>query len=211
MDMQTGDFDHIPVPPVAASTQFTVSQEAPSRVSAGSNALIANQDLAHPMSSELPTHVAPDVEDRPSGLNPANVIDQGDSDGDEGDISGLLCSHTGCPLRFPDWASFDAHTQQPHVDSSRVSHSGEIYSTNDVADHEDLHDSRDGSTLEHNDTKFSSMKDPGTGFSAGSASGDILRWRNMAGERESDGCIDLVISRTRHVRELRSEPRWRKK
>jgi len=54
IDMQTGDFNHIPVPPVAASTHFTVSQEGPSMVSAGSNALMANQDLADPMSSRTP-------------------------------------------------------------------------------------------------------------------------------------------------------------
>jgi hypothetical protein len=39
---------------------------------------------------------------------------------DEDDFSGLLCSHAGCPLRFPDWASFDAHAQQPHNAGSGV-------------------------------------------------------------------------------------------
>lgn len=67
--------------------------------------------------------------------------DDDDEDSDDG-VSGLLCSHAGCQLRFPDWASFEVHAQLPHND---VSNSNEVSTTNAVRDFDDLHEAMDTS------------------------------------------------------------------
>lgn len=78
----------------------------------------------------------------------ADVLSLSGSDGEEDSedkVGGLLCSHTGCQLRFTDWASFEAHAQLPHNDSPRVSDGDAMVTTNAVADSDGLHEAMDTS------------------------------------------------------------------
>lgn len=80
----------------------------------------------------------------------ANVISLGGSDDDDDEDSddggsGLLCSHAGCQLRFPDWVSFELHAQLPHNDSLGVADSNEMSTTNAMRDSDDLHEAMDTS------------------------------------------------------------------
>ena len=60
-------------------------------------------------------HEAGPIEDsNPYNAEVVSVISLGDEEDSEDDVSGLLCPHAGCQLRFPDWASFENHAQLPH-------------------------------------------------------------------------------------------------
>jgi transposase len=92
----------------------------------------------------------------------ADVVSLGSSSDDEedneGGISGLLCPHAGCQLRFLDWASFDEHAQLPHNDGPRTSNDGEISKTNAITDFNDLQETRNSLKQKRIDNEASSAR-----------------------------------------------------
>jgi hypothetical protein len=158
LNKQTGEMIHIATPPIGKSTHYTDPQEGRSKMLAGSEALTSRQSITYAGTPGIFPRISPDNGDKSSGPSPTELTGLEDEDDDEGDISGLLCSHASCPLRFPDWASFDAHAQQPHDYGSRVANGSEEHTRNDIADSDDLRDARNDSTLERNDIEASSRQ-----------------------------------------------------
>lgn len=122
-----------------------------------------------------------------SNSNPYNaegvsVISLDDDEDSEDDVSGLLCPHAGCQLRFPNWASFENHAQLPHDKGARASSGDELSTANAAIDHDGLRDAtnalggRDGSKVQDTQLQQGLLLE-------GSLSGGTIRWRNMAGER----------------------------
>ena len=118
----------------------------------------------------------------PYNAEGVSVISLDDDDSSEDDISGLLCPHAGCQLRFPNWASFENHAQLPHDKGARASSGDELSTANAAIDHDGLRDAtnalggRDGSKVQDTQLQQGLLLE-------GSLSGGTIRWRNMAGER----------------------------
>jgi hypothetical protein len=133
-------------------------------------------------SSIAAPHEAGPVDD--SNHYTADVISlsgSSDEEDNEGDVSGLLCPHDGCQLRFPDWASFEDHAQLPHNDSRRASKGGEMSTTNIVTDFDYLQEIRN--SLKRNGNGASSTQVQQELFLKGPVFGNEIGWRNTAGER----------------------------
>ena len=119
----------------------------------------------------------------PYNAEVVSVISLGDEEDSEDDVSGLLCPHAGCQLRFPDWASFENHAQLPHDKGPRASNGGEMTTANAATDHGGLHEATKASEVERNGDNFQSTQLQRGLLLEGSLSGGTIRWRNMAGER----------------------------
>ena len=98
-----------------------------------------------PSSIATPHEAGPIDSSNPDNEVVVSVISLDDGEDSEDDASGLLCPHDGCQLRFPDWASFEAHAQLPHNKSLRASNGGEIPTTNAATDHDNSHEAMDTS------------------------------------------------------------------
>jgi len=106
-----------------------------------------------------------------------------DEEDSEGDVSGLLCPHDGCQLRFPDWASFEGHAQLPHNEGPRASNGGEMSTTNIVTYFDYLQEIRNSLKQQRNGNGASSTQVQQELFLKGPVFGNEFGWRNMAGER----------------------------
>lgn len=135
-------------------------------------------------SSIVALHEAGPIEDsNPYNAEVVSVISLGDEEDSEDDVSGLLCPHAGCQLRFPDWASFENHAQLPHDKGPRASSGEELSTANAATDHDGLHEATKASEVERNGNKIQSTQLQRGLLLEGSLSGGTIRWRNMAGER----------------------------
>jgi hypothetical protein len=101
------------VPTEITRVRYPCPQEGCGNVYAWSEALITHQDRAHPVVPQVTASTGPYLRENPS----APYSTGSDETAGEQDFTGLLCSHAGCQLRFPDWMSFEAHAQQPHSDN----------------------------------------------------------------------------------------------
>jgi hypothetical protein len=119
----------------------------------------------------------------PYNAEAVSVISLDDEEDSEDDVSGLLCPHAGCQLRFPDWASFENHAQLPHDKGPRASSGDELSTANAATDHDGLHEATKASEVERNGNKIQSTQLQRGLLLEGSLSGGTIRWRNMAGER----------------------------
>jgi hypothetical protein len=130
-----------PLPAEITGERFPCPHEGCGRVFAWSDALINHQARAH----EIPQVSA---STGPYFQENTNVPCATDSDETEGEqyITGLLCSHAGCQLRFPNWASFEAHAQQPHSDDEYVSNRSDTYAA-DTGNVAPFNDAREADSL----------------------------------------------------------------
>ena len=129
-------------------------------------------------------HEAGPIEDsNPYNAEVVSVISLDDEEDSEDDVSGLLCPHAGCQLRFPDWASFENHAQLPHDKGPRASNGDELSTANTATDHDDLHEHMDTSEAVRDGDRIQSTLPQQGLLLEGSLTGGTIRWRNTAGER----------------------------
>lgn len=201
-----------PVHPKITSARYPCLHAGCGRVYAWSEALVTHQDLGHPavpqvipqtdhqdlahlMVPRVAQQAEPTIENSTSGKGLVTVIDlvgseSDDEDGEE-ETRGLLCPHDGCPLRFLDWATFDAHAQLPHdgdvyASSGRdalTSNSGNMHNTNNVEDVDNLLQAVETPVIEERHIETSSSGVQSAPNRAESQSGDMTRWRSMSGGR----------------------------
>jgi hypothetical protein len=162
-----GSFGSRPTPATTGPAEITGERfpcphEGCGRVFAWSDALITHQARAHPEISQVSASTGPYLQEDTSVSYPT------DSDETEGEpyITGLLCSHAGCQLRFSNWASFEAHAQQPHSDDEFVSNrsdtytadSGKVTPSNDAREADSLLQAVDKSLLQDSGSGTSDTK-----------------------------------------------------
>lgn len=177
MDTQTGDM--IPVSIEGWSVQQSGPQEEHSEAHTRRQASIAHPGPAGCAAAPL---AGPNHEDNRGGFNTTYSADQVHPEDSEQDLSGLLCPHSGCPRRFPDWASFDAHAQQPHDDDVPALNSGNEHTANNIEGTSGLINAMSTSTLGGDGLEIMAPRQEVRSMGR-SGPGDALRWRDQSGER----------------------------
>jgi hypothetical protein len=176
-----------PVRTEITRARYPCPHEGCDRVYAWSQALITHQDRAHPVVPQVTASTSPYFQENTSAPYPTGS----DETAGEQDITGLLCSHAGCQLRFPDWVSFEAHAQQPHSDDKFVSNSSDTYTAHignvTLSKYDKEADSFlqavDTPLLQDGDNETSDTKLQEVAVKVESGCGDTSCWRNMSGEK----------------------------
>jgi hypothetical protein len=175
------------VPAEITGERFPYTHEGCGNVYAWSDALITHQARDHPEIPQVSASTGPSFQESTSVPYPT------DPDETEGEqyITGLLCSHAGCQLRFPNWASFEAHAQQPHSDDEFVSNHSDTYTadtgkvtpSNNAREADSLLQAVDTSLLQDSGIETSSTKLQEAPVEVAPGTGDTSCWRNISVER----------------------------